>query len=352
MSASVFERLRALTEDQLRYLRPTIDERAARYVTCDTHGDLRLDHVYWFPEREPPGDLVIVDCIEFSFRFRAADPVADMAFLKMDLIRRGRRDLAAWFCDAYFHASGDAGGRSLVPFYVAYRSAVRAKVGGMKACEGEVNEAERAAARAKAQAHWLLALGQLEERKRRPCLILVGGLPGSGKSTLAQTLAQAGEFGIVRSDVVRKELAAAVGWQMDSDEYGAGLYSEEFTGQTYRECALRAEAGLFDGKRMVIDATFRTEIWRSRFLELALRWGVPGLLLVCQADSMSIKSRLDRRRDDASDAGWAIYLETARRWEPLGAQTKQSTRVIDSGQDVAKTVDQALEELRRLELWD
>ncbi len=89
VSSSVFERLRTLTEEALVRLRPTIDERASRHVTCDTHGDLRLDHVYLFPQREPPGDMVIIDCIEFNPRFRAADPVADMAFLTMDLIRRG-----------------------------------------------------------------------------------------------------------------------------------------------------------------------------------------------------------------------------------------------------------------------
>jgi hypothetical protein len=37
-----------------------------------------------FPDREPPADLIIIDCIEFNERFRFADPVADMAFLAMD----------------------------------------------------------------------------------------------------------------------------------------------------------------------------------------------------------------------------------------------------------------------------
>jgi aminoglycoside phosphotransferase family enzyme/predicted kinase len=352
VSATVFDRLRALTEDELTRLRPTIEDRAARHVTCDTHGDLRLEHIYWFPEREPLGDLVIIDCVEFNPRFRLADPVADMAFLMMDLLRHGRRDLAAWFCESYFQHSGDAQGRSLLPFYVAYRSAVRAKVGGIKAAEVEVGQVEREQAQAKAQAHWLLALGRLEEPRKRPCLVLAGGLPGSGKSTLARALAEAGGFAVIRSDVVRKELARAASQKLEMVESGDGMYSVEFTEQTYRECARRAEAGLFEGKRIVIDATFRAEAWRSRFLELAVRWGVPGLLLVCQADPILIKGRLDARHGDASDAGWAIYLETARRWEPLAPRTQRFAQVIDSGQDVPKTVAQAFEALRRLELWD
>ena len=66
-------------QEALARLRPLIDSRARRGVPRDTHGDLRLDHVYLFPERSPPGDPVIIDCIEFNERFRFADPVAGPA---------------------------------------------------------------------------------------------------------------------------------------------------------------------------------------------------------------------------------------------------------------------------------
>src|SRR5262249_43917447 len=80
VSQAVFDRLRELTETSLHNLRPLIERRAQHNVPCDTHGDLRLDHVYVFPDKAPPGDIVIIDCIEFNERFRFADPVADMAF--------------------------------------------------------------------------------------------------------------------------------------------------------------------------------------------------------------------------------------------------------------------------------
>jgi aminoglycoside phosphotransferase family enzyme len=70
VSRPVFERLQRLIQGNLVRLRPLIDSRAERGMTCDTHGDLHLDHVYLFPERPPPDDLVIVDCIEFNERFR------------------------------------------------------------------------------------------------------------------------------------------------------------------------------------------------------------------------------------------------------------------------------------------
>src|SRR5262249_48812105 len=68
----VFGRLRELNEQALARLRPLMEARAARGVPRDTHGDLHLDHVYLFPERPPPGDLVVIDCIEFNERFRFA----------------------------------------------------------------------------------------------------------------------------------------------------------------------------------------------------------------------------------------------------------------------------------------
>ena len=49
------------------------------------------------PRPHAPDDLIVIDCIEFNERFRFADPVADAAFLVMDLIFRGRRDLADRF---------------------------------------------------------------------------------------------------------------------------------------------------------------------------------------------------------------------------------------------------------------
>jgi aminoglycoside phosphotransferase family enzyme len=165
LTPAVFDKLRSLTERSLARLRPLIESRARRGVPCDTHGDLHLDHVYLFPVRPAPGDLVIIDCIEFNERFRYADPVADMAFLTMDLRYHGRADLADTFATAYFRASGDEEGRALLPFYEAYRAVVRAKVEGMEIGETEVPEGERAAALARARSHWLLALAELEGRE-------------------------------------------------------------------------------------------------------------------------------------------------------------------------------------------
>ena len=130
-----------------------------------------------------------------------------MAFPVMDFAYHGRRDLARAFAESYFRATGDDEGRALLPLYTAYRATVRGSVEGLKLAEKEITEADRAASLQKSQGHWLLALGELEEPDRRPCLVLVGGLPGTGKSSLAAELATRKGFQVIRSDVVRKELA-------------------------------------------------------------------------------------------------------------------------------------------------
>ncbi|HEY7428025.1 MAG TPA: hypothetical protein VH682_27575 [Gemmataceae bacterium] len=66
--------------------------------------------------------------------------------------------------DVYFRATGDEEGRELLPLYTAYRSTVRAKVGGIKCAEMEILESERMLTRGRVRAHWLLALGELRSR--------------------------------------------------------------------------------------------------------------------------------------------------------------------------------------------
>lgn len=350
LSAGVYQRLRALTEMALQRLRPTIERRAESGVPRDTHGDLRLDHVYLFPERSPPRDLVIVDCIEFNERFRYADPVSDMAFLAMDLAFNGRRDLSRAFADAYFEASGDLDGRALLPFYSGYRASVRGKVEGFEASSGDVPEHERADALRQSRGHWLLALGALEEPARRPALVLIGGLPGTGKSTLARELAGRAGFEVVSSDVVRKELAGLEPSGRAGADFGRGLYTTEWNDRTYTECLRRAEEHLFEGRRVIVDASFREEARRRLFLDAARSWGVPGLLLICTADRAVVERRLRARTRDVSDADVNIYQKAAAAWEEPGPLTRQALREVRCGSSGDGAVKVALEALHSAEL--
>jgi predicted kinase len=334
---AVFARLISLLEETLERLRPLIDDRAERGMTRDTHGDLHLDHVYHFPEQSPPRDLVLIDCIEFNERFRQTDPVADMAFLVMDLIFHGRRDLARCFADVYFRAAGDDEGRRLLPLYTAYRAGVRGLVDGLTVNESEVSEDERQACLERARGHWLLALAELAPPGERPCLVLVVGLPGTGKSTLARYLGERAGFTVLRSDVVRKELAGETATDPDV------LYGADWTERTYAELLRRADELLLDGGRVIVDATFREEEQRLRFLDPARRCGVPVRMLYCTASPAVVKQRLAQRQGDASDAGWAVHQRLAEGWEPAGEVTRRHLDEIATEGGAEATVKRALE---------
>lgn len=343
VSRAVFERLRALNEGELETRRSCVQGRARRGVPRDAHGDLHLDHVYHFPDKEPPEDLVILDCIEFDERFRCADPVADMAFLAMDLEFQGKRDFSRAFSDAYFEASGDEEGKELLPFYKAYRAVVRGKVEGIKAREGEVPPPERERALQSAKAHFLLALGILSSPLERPCLVLIGGLPGTGKTRIAKGLEGAAGFVRVASDSVRKELAGVREGEPAAAPFGQGLYTDEWNDRTYAACLQRTEALLFEGKRVLVDASFREDRQRLAFLDAARRWGVPCLFLLCEAEAREVKARLDRRAGDASDADWEIYRAAAARWEPPGQRTEKLARAVRNMGTPEEAVKRAIE---------
>lgn len=349
VSEAVHRRAREVTEAGLRSNRRRIEDRRRREVPRDTHGDLHLDHVYLLPDRDPPDDLVVIDCIEFNRRFRYADPVADLAFLAMDLAYRGRRDLAATLIDGYFDRRPDPGGRSLLPLYVSYRALVRAKVRGIAALESSVPMKERRKAARDARGYWLLGLDALSDPAERPGLVLIGGLPGTGKSTLARGLARAGDFVVVSSDIERKRLAG-LGEEEAAAEFGRGIYTPTWTRRTYAACLRKASRHLCEGRRVVVDATFRDDGWRRRFMDRARDLAVRHVFLVARCDPRIARARIRDRGPDPSDADWQIHREVAERWEPISGGVARHTVEVETGKGPEPAVRDAMEALRHVGL--
>ena len=183
-----------------------------------------------------------------------------------------------------------------------------------------------------------------------PAWCFVAGLPGTGKSSLARALAERAGFTVIRSDEVRKELAGRSGQGSAPAAFGEDLYAADWNERTYAECLRRAEELIFEGRRVLIDASFREEARRRLFLEAANRWGITACLLLCRAEPDVIRDRLASRRGDASDADGTIYEEIARRWEEPSPPTRKVTREIATGGSRAHSLAQALEVLREFGL--
>jgi aminoglycoside phosphotransferase family enzyme/predicted kinase len=346
VTPEVHGRVESLTREALSNLEGIIDERADAGAPCDTHGDLRLEHVYVADD----GAITIVDCVEFNDAFRYADPVSDIAFLAMDLLVRGYDRETATVLDAWFEATGDRDVRQLLDFYIAYRSCVRAKVHGFKALDGEVSEAERESARARSGMHWRFALTVLAPPRERPRLVMAGGLPGTGKSTVAADLEERGWLdAVIRSDVVRKELAGLGPGESAADAYGEGIYSPEWTRKVYDECRERAAALLREGKRVAIDASFHEDAQRAECVRLARELGVQPVFIECRLPADEAARRMGGRRGDASDADAAVHERMREAWEAPSADVARVHLQLDttgSPGEVAERAERLLSDLK------
>ncbi len=339
-------RLRDATEVELAAVRGLIHARFEAGRIRDTHGDLRLEHVYHlgYTEAEDAAlisdelladigrrELLIIDRIEFNDRFRWSDPICDVAFLIMDLQARGAWQLARCFADDFINASGDREGEQLLRFYTGYRATVRAKIAAMLAAEPEVDGEIRAKARAKAEARARLALVELSRPRNRPCMVLVAGLPGTGKSVLARGLRETGSFAWIRSDEVRKRLAGLDPLASGQSKLGEGIYSKEWSDRTYAACLERAAEVCLTGGRALVDATFVDASRRKAFVEAAIAWGVPTHMLVVSAPPDLVRQRLAARRNDPSDATWDVYEAARARWSPIDPMLCRTNQIDASG---------------------
>jgi predicted kinase len=179
-------------------------------------------------------------------------------------------------------------------------------------------------------------------------------LPGSGKSTLARSITQAGDFEVLRSDVIRKELAGVT--EVQSASFGEGIYSDKWSDRTYAELLRRTEQALWLGKRVVIDANLRENRRRRPYFDAAMRWGVRVVFVQCAATPEITRARLQARKHDVSDADWDIYLHLQSTWEPLdvawGVAWRQQGHALDTSGAIAESTMQLQAILRQEGLLD
>ncbi len=292
---SYIERLR----QELGARRALIEEREREGFVRHCHGDLHLKNIVLWEGRPR-----LFDAIEFDDRLASIDVLYDLAFLLMDLWRRGLKQEANVIFNHYLQCASirEIEGLALLPLFLSFRSAIRAMTGihalavcGQAECESLAPEIACYASFAAE----VLDAGQ-------PQLVAIGGLSGAGKSSVARDTAAAvgappGALHI-RTDVERKIMHGV----RLTHRLPPEAYTPESREDVYQRVFRKAEVALGAGCSVIVDAVFPEEKHRAQVRDVALRTnaGFHGVWL--SADEQILRARIEARGPDASDADAAI----------------------------------------------
>ncbi|MFM8746020.1 MAG: AAA family ATPase [Aestuariivirga sp.] len=304
-----------------------LNARSERGLVRRCHGDMHAGNII-----VEAGEPKLFDAIEFSEKIATIDVLYDLAFLVMDLWTNAERRAANLVLNRYLHLrrnAEDLSGLTALPLFLATRAGVRALVSADLAHEQQMRDSLQA--RGQALDWFRAALAYL--RPAAPLLVAIGGLSGTGKSTAAAALAPG--IGLapgaihVRSDIERKVLAGV----SETERLGAAHYSRDASFAVYDACLARAEAALRAGQAAVLDAVFAAPHERRAAEDLARRVGVRFEGLWLEAPEALLKSRVESRHGDASDATPQVVDRQ------LGYDLGQiGWRRIDAGGSASETV--------------
>ena len=328
----------AVIEDWTRYqaerLASVFAERAGMGAVRECHGDLHLENLLWLD-----GEFTLFDAIEFNPELRWIDIANDTAFLAMDLMARGREDLAYAVLSGWLEETGDYASLRVLRFYLAGRSVVRALVLSIREQQRPGSGAGAGSFREGAERYVELA-SQLVDTPP-PTLYLMHGLSGSGKTWFSERLLAGLPALRVRSDVERKRLPGLSGRQWEAGRIDAGLYAADVTERTYATLARHCETGLRAGFDMLADASFLAERHRTAFLDLAEATGARPLIVNCSAPEAILRARVRgrlRRGGDASDADLAVLEHQLAHHEPLTARERALSVTLGAATGPAQAV--------------
>lgn len=329
-SRARLDRLAAWTETEYRRRCALLARRRIDGRVRECHGDLHLGNIVWLD-----GQPVPFDGIEFDPALRWQDVHGELAFLTMDLARRGRPDLARRVRDRYLQATGDYGGVPLVDFFEVYRALVRVKVARLRAAGAATPGVRFTALR---ECLGCLRLAETLIRPRHPWLAITHGLAGSGKTHYADWLVERLPLIRLRSDVERKRLLGLAAAARTGSGVDRGAYRAKVSAATYRRLAHLARRLLKAGWPVLVDASFLAASERRRFADLAASLGVPFRILACTAQPDVLRDRVERRAaqaDDASEANLAVLNAQRARYHPLGAEEHALAIAIDTSRPYA-----------------
>lgn len=335
------------TQREGERLQPLMAARHAAGQVRECHGDLHLGNLVLLADGPQ-----LFDAIEFSEALRFTDPIADVAFLCMDLQAQGRPELGWHFLNAWLEHSGDHAGLALLPWYLVYRALVRAMVAGLRWGQ-QVGSGADTDTGAGAQGQGAGALGELQRylalaaqlcQPRPQWLWLAQGVSGAGKSHHTAPLVAARGMVRLRADVERKRLFGLAPAQASTGAdtgqavaVAGGIYSAQANARTQAALLARARQVLQAGYAVLVDATFLAQAQRAPFLALAQQLQVPLRILAFAAPEALLRERVQRRLQqggDASEATLEVLQSQLARREPLTAQEEALAVHIDTAQPV------------------
>ena len=317
------EPLREWTHTELDRHGPRIAARFDAGFVRDCHGDLHLANLVRLE-----GGISTFDCIEFDEDLRAIDVMCDTAFLVMDLVEHGRRDLAAHFLNRYLESGSEYEGVVLLDLFFVYRCLVRAKVAVIRA--GERNDpTDRDSDLAEAIRYCDMARRQAD--KGDPVLVVMTGLSGSGKTWVSGQLMAELPAIRVRSDVERRRLFGLAETEPSGSGVATGIYSAGAGEKVYAHLADIASLLLTNHHSVILDAAFLRESERRMALGIAETSACAGVIVSVEAPESVMRDRiLSRRREgaDASEADLDVLQFQLAHAEPLTVPEKQRALVV------------------------
>jgi aminoglycoside phosphotransferase family enzyme len=327
------------TERELARFDQTFGRRFDDGFVRDCHGDLHLGNLV----RLPTG-ITTFDCIEFNPELRFSDLFADVTFLAMDLVEKGRHDLASHFVNRYLESTGDYAGMAVFDFYFVYRCLVRAKVAAIRSRERH-RESERRGDVREARDYCDMARRQATPRKHG--LVIMSGVSGSGKSWLSERIMAELPAIRLRSDIERKRLQGLAPEDRSESGLGTGLYSSAVSDATYARLFELATVVLETGHHVILDAAFLESGRREQARWVADHTGCRSILVRVVAPRDILRDRIRARgKTSVSEAGVAV-LEYQLDTEDAPTPREQAIVIDNRDQpDVAEIVARIRSRLR------
>jgi aminoglycoside phosphotransferase family enzyme/predicted kinase len=323
VSKEQYTRIKQFNDNFLKENEALFNSRVANGRIRDCHGDLHAAHICF------SDSICIYDCIEFTDRFRYCDVASEVSFLAMDLDHYGFADLSRSFVKAYISYSRDAEILKLLPYYKCYMACVRGKVESFKTDDPYISDAEREKTKSVAIGYFDLAGAYA---RKKPLLLITVGLMGTGKSTVARALAKRLGLTVISSDIIRKKLAGVPLTERRFEGFSGGIYTPEFTRNTYDAMFGEAKDILKSGDSVILDASFIRKEERLKATQLADVTGAHFAIIEIVLAENVIKERLDKRvvSGSVSDGRWEIYAPQKERFEAVNEVSKKQHIIVDT----------------------